>query len=211
MTRLLATTAALALLAAAPAWAQATRPTTSGTANTAASAQALEQQDADFAKEAAIGGRFEVDMGKTAQSKGQNQAVKDFGKQMADDHGKANDKLADVAKDLKFTLPSALDKKHQDTMDRLSKLSGDQFDREYAAEMVNDHKADQAAFEKEISAGKNAQLKSWASDTLTTIKHHLTMAQDMQTKLGPPATAGAPATTSSGSSGARPSPSGSAK
>ena len=130
MTRLLATTAVLALLAAAPAWAQATRPTTNGTADTAASAQAIDQQDADFAKEAAIGGRYEVDLGKTAQSKGQNQAVKDFGKHMADDHGKANDKLTAVAKDLKLTLPSALDQKHKDTVDRLSKLSGDQFDRD---------------------------------------------------------------------------------
>ena len=209
MTRLLATTAVLALVAAAPAWAQATRPTTGGTAATQASSQMLEQQDADFAKEAAIGGRFEVDMGKTAESRGKSQAIKDFGKQMVDDHGKANDKLATVAKDLKFTLPSALDQKHKDTIDRLSKLSGDQFDREYAAEMVKDHKADQAAFEKEISVGKNAQLKAWTTDTLNTVKHHLTMAQDLQTKLGPPATAGAPATTSSGSSGARPSTSGS--
>ena len=107
MTRLLATTAVIALLAAAPAWAQATRPTTTGTANTAGSAQALDQQDADFAKDAAIGGRFEVDMGKTAESKGQNQAVKDFGKHMVDEHSKANDKLTAVAKDLKLTLPSA--------------------------------------------------------------------------------------------------------
>jgi putative membrane protein len=148
-------------------------------------------------------------MGKTAQSKGQNQAVKDFGKQMVDDHGKANDKLTAVAKDLKITLPSALDQKHKDKVDQLSKLSGNQFDRAYAAEMVKDHQEDQAAFEKEISTGKNAQLKSFASDTLTVIKRHLTMAQDLQTKLGPPATAGAPATTSSGSSGAKPSTSGS--
>jgi putative membrane protein len=209
MTRLLATTAVLALFAAAPAWAQATsRPTTTGTANTAASAQALDQQDADFAKDAAIGGRFEVDMGKTAESKGQNQAVKDFGKHMVDDHSKANDKLTAVAKDLKLTLPSALDQKHKDTVDRLSKLSGAQFDREYIAEMVKDHQEDASQFQKQISAGKNAQLKSFASDTLPMIQQHLKMAQDTQSKLGPPATAGAPATTSSGSSGARPSGSG---
>jgi putative membrane protein len=208
MTRLLATTAVLALLAAAPAWAQATRPTTTGTANTAASAQALDQQDADFAKDAAIGGRFEVDMGKTAESKGQNQAVKDFGKHMVDEHSKANDKLTAVAKDLKLTLPSALDQKHKDTVDRLSKLSGAQFDREYIAEMVKDHQEDASQFQKQISAGKNAQLKSFASDTLPMIQQHLKMAQDTQSKLGAPATAGAPATTSSGSSGARPSGSG---
>jgi putative membrane protein len=208
MTRLLATTAVLALLATAPAWAQATRPTTGGTSSTAASAQTLDQQDADFAKEAAIGGRFEVDMGKTAESKGKNQAVKDFGKHMVDDHGKANDKLTAVAKDLKLTLPSALDQKHKDTVDRLSKLSGDQFDREYIAEMVKDHQEDATQFQKEISAGKNAQLKTFATETLPTIQQHLKMAQDIQSKLGAPATAGAPSTTSSGSSGARPSGSG---
>jgi putative membrane protein len=208
MTRLLTTTAVLALLAAAPAWAQATRPTTTGTAATAAGSQALAQQDADFAKDAAIGGRFEVDMGKTAQSKAQSQDVKDFGKHMVDDHGKANDKLAAVAKDLKITLPSALDQKHKDTVDRLSKLSGDQFDREYMAEMVKDHQEDAGKFQKEIASGNNAQLKAFATETLTVIQQHQKMAQDTQSKLGPPRTAGAPATSSSGSSGTRPSPSG---
>jgi putative membrane protein len=208
MMRLLTTTAVLALLAAAPAWAQATSPTTSGTSGAAAGSQTLAQQDADFAKDAAIGGRFEVDMGKTAQSKGQSQDVKDFGKRMVDDHGKANDKLTAVAKDLKITLPSALDQKHKDTVDQLSKLSGDQFDRDYVAEMVKDHQADAAAFQKEISAGTNAQLKAFASETLPTVQQHLKMAQDIQSKLGPPRTAGAPATTSSGSSGANPSSSG---
>jgi putative membrane protein len=105
-------------------------------------------------------------------------------------------------------LPSALDQKHKDTVDRLSKLSGAQFDREYIAEMVKDHQEDASQFQKQISAGKNAQLKSFASDTLPMIQQHLKMAQDTQSKLGPPATAGAPATTSSGSSGARPSGSG---
>ena len=204
MTRLLTTTAVLALLAAAPAWAQATRPTTNGTSSMAAQSQALAQQDADFAKDAAIGGKFEVEMGKTAQSKGKSQDVKDFGKKMVDDHTKANDKLAAVAKDLKITLPSALDQQHKDTADRLSKLSGDQFDREYAATMVKAHGEDLAAFEKEISTGQNAQLKQFASDTVPMIKQHQTMAKDMQTKLGPPATASAPATTSSGSSGMKP-------
>lgn len=190
MTRILTTTAVLALLAAAPAWAQI-----GGTPN---------QQDRDFVNEAAIGGKYEVDLGKAAEGKAGNQAVKDFGKRMVDDHTKANDKLATVAKDLQLTVPTALDQKHKDIQDRLAKLSSEQFDHDYMAEMVKDHQEDAALLEKEIGSGANAQVKSFASETLPTIQEHLKLAQDTQAKLGPPLTSSTPGTSSSGASGTAP-------
>jgi putative membrane protein len=211
MKRLLTTTALLTLLAAAPAWAQSTTPSprTNDTGVVATQAQ-LSKQDQDFVNDAAIGGKAEVELGKLAQKQSKNQAVKDLGKHMEDDHSKANDKLAAVAKDLKLTLPRDLDKKHKDTSDRLAKLSGDQFDREYVSEMLKDHQEDIAKFQKEIDSGQNSQIKSFASTTLPTLQQHLKMVQDTQAKLGNavPQTSSAPGTSQSGSSGARPSGSG---
>ena len=43
--------------------------------------------------DAAKGGMAEVELGKLAQDKGSNEQVKNFGKRMVDDHGKANDDL----------------------------------------------------------------------------------------------------------------------
>src|SRR6202034_3365019 len=105
--------------------------------------------DSDFAKDAAQGGMAEVKLGQLAQDKGTSDAVKEFGKKMVDDHSAANDKLKSVAEQENVTLPSGLNKKDQATYDKLSKLSGDAFDRAYARDMVKDHQDDIAAFQQE--------------------------------------------------------------
>ena len=44
------------------------------------------QEDADFVKEAALGGMMEVQLGKTAQDKATKPQVKEFGRHMQTDH-----------------------------------------------------------------------------------------------------------------------------
>ncbi len=55
-----------------------------GTAN--AAADTLSKGDRDFVQKAAQGGVSEVEMGKLAQQKAENQQVKDFGARMVQDH-----------------------------------------------------------------------------------------------------------------------------
>jgi putative membrane protein len=135
--------------------------------------------DAQFAKEAAEGGFAEVKMGQLAEQKGVSQEVKDFGKRMETDHSKADDLLKATASKDNLTLPSMMDAKDQATYDRLSKLSGEAFDRAYARDMVRDHRADIAAFRYEANDGKDASIKSFASDTLPTLETHLKLARTM--------------------------------
>jgi putative membrane protein len=49
--------------------------------------------------------------------------------------------------------------------------------------MVKDHKKDIDLFEREANNGEDADLKSWASGKLPTLKHHLEMAEKMQSAL----------------------------
>ena len=135
--------------------------------------------DTHFAKEAAQGGMAEVKLGQLAQDKGASDSVKNFGKRMMDDHSKAGDKLKDVASKENITLPTDISAKDQATYDRLSKLNGAAFDRAYAKDMVKDHQADVAAFQKEANGGKTNSLKSFASDTLPTLQDHLKEAKEM--------------------------------
>jgi putative membrane protein len=135
--------------------------------------------DTHFAKEAAQGGMAEVKLGQLAQDKGASDSVKSFGKRMVDDHSKAGDKLKDVAAQENITLPTDISAKDQATYDQLSKLNGAAFDRAYAKDMVKDHQADVAAFQKEASGGKVDSLKSFASDTLPTLQDHLKEAKEM--------------------------------
>jgi putative membrane protein len=146
-------------------------------ADTKMNSSKLSSGDSDFIKEAAQGGMMEVQLGKAAQEKASNEKVKDFGKRMEQDHSKANDELKKIASDKGVQLSSDLDKKHKSKMDKLTKLSGAEFDRQYMRDMVSDHKDDIKKFQNEADKGKDADLKKFASQTLPTLKEHLQLAE----------------------------------
>src|SRR4029453_11475848 len=100
--------------------------------------------DRTFASKAAMGGQAEVELGKLAQERASNDAVRQFGQRMATDHGKANDELMQMAKIKNLSLSTELDSKHRQLRDKLAKLSGTAFDRAYMSEMVKDQKQDVA-------------------------------------------------------------------
>lgn len=151
---------------------------------TLANAASLSSVDSHFVTSAAQGGLAEVKLGELAKQKGSNQSVTNFGDQMVKDHSAANDKLKGVVSNKGVTVPDSLNAKDQALYDRLSKLSGAAFDRAYINAMVKDHQTDIAEFKKEARVAKDADIKSFASDTLPTLEHHLQMAQDAQKQLG---------------------------
>jgi putative membrane protein len=140
--------------------------------------------DADFAKEAAQGGMAEVKMGQLAQDKGTSDSVKAFGKRMVEDHTKAGDNLKAAAAQSSITLPDGISPKDQALYDRLSKMSGTDFDQAYARAMVRDHMHDIAAFRAESTNGKDANLKQFATTTLPTLQSHMKDARAMATAVG---------------------------
>jgi putative membrane protein len=135
--------------------------------------------DHHFVMDAANGGLAEVELGRLAAEKAGKDDVKKFGQRMVDDHGKANDELKTLAQSKQITLPAAPDAKHKATIDRLSKLTGDAFDRAYVQEMLKDHEKDVAAFRAESRSGKDPEVKAWAGKTLPTLEEHLKMIQDL--------------------------------
>jgi putative membrane protein len=149
---------------------------TTGTASRSAS-DSLARADRKFIEDAARGGMAEVQLGQLAAQKAQSSEVKQFGQKMVDDHGKANDQLKSIASSKNVTLPTDLDRAHKRDYDRLSKLSGADFDREYMKHMVSDHKKDVSDFRKEAKSGKDTEVKNFASTTLPTLEQHLQMAQ----------------------------------
>jgi len=76
------------------------------------------------------------------------------------------------------TPPSEPNSKQKAVYERLSKLSGDNFDREFVKAMVEDHKKDIRDFEKEAQK-KNDPAAEFANETLPTLRKHLEMAQSL--------------------------------
>ena len=138
--------------------------------------------DQKFVNEAASGGMAEVELGKVATQKAQSEDVKKFGQKMIDDHTKANDELKSVAAKKNITVPSEMNAKDKATVDKLSALSGAAFDRAYIRDMVNDHKHDVAAFQKEANSGQDPDIKEFANKTLPTLQEHLKMIEEISSK-----------------------------
>jgi putative membrane protein len=137
-----------------------------------------------FMKEAAQGGLAEVTLGQMAAEKGQNEAVKDFGKRMVKDHGKANEELKNLAKSEGVTLPTEMSSEGKELQQRLQKLSGAEFDKVYMEEMVKDHKKDIEAFNQQANTGTDADVKNWAAKTLPTLREHLQLGESAAEKVG---------------------------
>jgi putative membrane protein len=148
-----------------------------GNANAKSSLDAGERK---FVETAAHDGMAEVMMGQLAQQKGQSQAVKDFGSRMVTDHGKANDELKTLAASKGITLPASTDKSHMKDHEKMSKLSGDKFDKEYCEHMTKEHKKDVKEFEKQAKNAKDADVRAFAAKTLPVLQEHLKMAQQME-------------------------------
>jgi len=147
-----------------------------------AAASTLSVGDRKFLSEAADGGMAEVELGKLAVQKAGDENVKKFGRRMVDDHSKANDKLRELAGSKGMDLPKAPSAKNRGLQRRLASLSGASFDRAYMRDMVTDHKEDVAAFQKESNLSRDPQVKSFATQTLPTLREHLKNAQEISSK-----------------------------
>lgn len=129
--------------------------------------------DASFYKNAAEGGISEVDAGNLASTKGNSQAVKDFGAMMVKDHSAANDKLKSLAATKAVDLPTSASVSQMAAKAKLDVLSGDTFDKSYIKSQVKAHRQTIALFRKEVASGQDADAKAFASSTLPTLRAHM--------------------------------------
>lgn len=155
--------------------------------NSAAASSSLNKNissgDKDFMNKAAQGGLAEVKLGELASQKGQSADVKTFGQKMKFDHTKANDELKALADGKAVSLPADVSAKQKQDMDKLSKLSGAAFDKEYVRMMIEDHEKDVADFQKQAESGTNSELKAFASSTLPTLQMHLAMIKGISDRI----------------------------
>jgi len=143
----------------------------------------LNSTDRTFVTKAAQGGMAEVELGRVAEQRASNDAVKNFAKRMVADHSKANDELKSQVQQMSVSVPSSMDAKEQSEKDRLSKLSGAEFDKAYMNKMVQDHKQDLSEFQKEANSGGDETLRSFASKTLPTLQEHMRLAEQVNSQV----------------------------
>ncbi len=125
----------------------------------------------------------EIALGKLAEAKGDNLAVKDFGTRMVEDHTRLETQLQAMAKAKGITLPSQAGAEEVSLQQQLSNDSGAQFDQAYIQHMLSGHKQAIADFENEIERGNNPSFKSYAESALPVIQDHIRIAEDVAGKM----------------------------
>jgi putative membrane protein len=140
--------------------------------------------DMKFMKAAAMGGLFEVQMGKIADEKGDARGVRQFGKHMVVDHTRINHDLKMIAREEHVKLPSGIGMKNARVEFRLYHLHGMAFDHAYIDTMISAHNQDLAAFRHEAKDGKNPTVRTFANQNETIIQGHLMMAHQLHTSGG---------------------------
>ena len=178
---------------------------TTGTAGSGVSTN-----DKNWVNDQLSDGMAEVELAKLAKDHASDADVKTFAQMMIDDHTKAGDQLKQIA--TQYAIPqddARIDDKHKDLMDKLSKLNGRDFDKEYMSAMVDDHqdavqdlrsRADENRSLSDRVTGKNpenpaavtpekadnhidAAINQWAANNLPTIEHHLDRAKEIKDGL----------------------------
>jgi predicted outer membrane protein len=158
----------------------ATSQGASGAAGAAASGGSMAKADQKILMTMAQANMAEIEAGKLAQSKSQNDQVKAFAQQMIDDHTKALSDVQALAQQKGVTLPTEPDAKHKAMAAKLEKMSGDAFDKAYMAQAgVSDHKTVHAMLLKDEKRAKDADLKALAAKMTPVVEQHLKSAQQM--------------------------------
>ena len=146
----------------------------------ASAATTVSTPDQDFMLAAAQGGMTEVKLGELAAQKGMRDDVKEFGQRMVKDHTAINDDLKALAAQKGVTLPDSLDAKHQGMVDKMTALTGSEFDDAYIDNMIKAHKADAKAFKAESAATKDTDIKGFLDKSIPVVEEHLKMITAMK-------------------------------
>ena len=140
--------------------------------------------DTAFVREASAGNLLEVRLGNLAAQRASSSAVKQFAERMVADHTTMGNQWAALVSRTAMPVRASLDANQQQTLSRLTSLSGANFDRAYMNEMVQDHRRDIDAFQHSGPQAKSADVRQLAASSLATMRQHLTMAQQVADEVG---------------------------
>lgn len=165
-------------------------PATQPSKAAATQAKPLSAQDRKFVATAGEAGAAEVEMARVAMDRAGSTDVKSFASRMVSDHQQADDDLGKIASSKGVQIDDKISAKDGAELDRLRKLQGADFDREYVKSQLAAHKAAVALFAKQSKSGKDSDLREFAATTLPTLHDHLQLVE--QLAKSPPRASAAP-------------------
>lgn len=137
-------------------------------------AQNLTPAESRFVQEALESGRHEVELAQMALNRGTATDVKQFAQRLVNDHSAANAKLERMA-----GTPAQSERPKDSASADMAKMTGADFDKAWAKQMVEGHEKSIARFEDAQKIATNAELKTFIDSTLPTLREHLAQARSL--------------------------------
>ena len=134
-----------------------------------------------FVQAAATSDMYEVAAGKIAVERARSADVKAFAQQMIQAHTATTATLKGILASNKINVapPAHVDDRRQGMLDNLRGASAADFDHRYITQQVAAHEEADILFRGYAKDGDNAAVRNFASKTDGDIRHHLSMAKDL--------------------------------
>lgn len=142
------------------------------------------KKDLKFFETAAHTGMAQVEAGRIAVSRAASSEVRDFANMLVNDHSASHAALKILAAKKNVTLPSALNGRRQNMIQKLQNADAQDFDQTYIKMMLKGHVAAVKLFTRASKQVQDADVRSFAADALPALKNHLNMAKGLKKNGG---------------------------
>jgi putative membrane protein len=139
----------------------------------------IAKQDSNALAKLAQSDMAEIEAGKVAAQKASNPEVKKYGQHMVDEHSKMLEEGKKLAESKGVKPPAQTDSKHQAALKKLQGLSGEEFDRAYMKQMVQDHEEALRLAQTTAKNSKDPEVKAHAEKGAPHIQEHLDQAKKL--------------------------------
>lgn len=148
------------------------------------SSQAEVKKDKRFIDEVAADNILEARLGRLAEDRAQNTAVKQFAQREDAEHTLVQVEWSAMTTSSGLAVQTGIGKNHRKKLDQLKKLSGSKFDRAYMTMEVENHKDYIDYFEKEGRAANSSQVRNLVERTLPVLMSHFREAKRIGAQVG---------------------------
>lgn len=138
----------------------------------------MDQRDErGFIRAAAASSRFEADVSKLVLTKSGNAGVRAFAADLINHHNATHTELLHLLHVRGMAMPM-LDNEHRKVLNRLGKMAGSRFDREFMEQVgLKYHRDDIRQYEKASLTATDPTLKAWIDRQLPTLRYQLLTAE----------------------------------
>jgi len=140
---------------------------------------AQQREERRFLKDASAGSRFEAEASRMALAKSSDPRVRSFAAMLINHHATTSNELLHMLHGRGMAAPMLANDQRK-VLNRLAKLQGAKFDREFVEEVALKYQQEDVQFyEKASLVAKEPRLKAWIDRTLPTLRYHLMTAERM--------------------------------